>query len=215
MGALKSALFVGDANGYDAVQASLLTATGSFGGTLAGVSADIQAGANAQRAVRNTPSGSDVVASFTAAMTAGDKAHIAAYVSGAVQAAKGKAAEFVKSAYQNAGALSLADRQAVVAAAVTGNFGAVSKIVTTAITTGPNGISAVDAVTAAIPAASDLYSGLATLAAMKTISVASPAADSQAVLQAAITAAVGASYQGALPDIALSPRKRRNWSITN
>lgn len=215
MGALKSTLVTGAPAGssYSEVAAKINTAAIALGGTVDGVEGDIAAGAKVQLAIRSAVSGTDMLGVFSTSLTNAEAPYVAGYVSGAVQALKGKAGDFVKAAFEDGdvGTLSLAAKKGVVAAAVTGNFGATSKVITNAIINGSgvNKLSAVDAVKAAIPATNELYTGAATLAAMKTITTGDVLGDSKAVLEAAIDTAVLAKYETALTDVALNAVKTK------
>lgn len=215
MGALKSVLVVNAPTGstYAEVAGKIATAATALGGTLDGVENDIAAGAHIQLVMRQAGSSSDLLGLFSQELTAGRAPYVAGYVSGAVQALKGRAGDFVKLAFEDAevGTLSLEAKKGVVAAAVTGNFGATSKAVTNAIinNSATNSLTAVQAVQVAIPASNELYSGAATLAAVRTVSTGDVAAGSIAVLEAAIDAAVSAKYQSALTDIALNAVKSK------
>ena len=218
MGALKSAsITTTGVNGYDDVKAALKTAAASFAGGLANVDDAIEAGAKAQKALRSAPAGTTIVqfqGIFQGALDTAEVAQIGAFVSGAVQALKGRSADITKWALEDTQAtgLSLTQKQSIVAAAVTGNFGGTSKVVTAAIKSNAigNALTASEAVAAAIPASTNLYSGAAVSAAMKTVLVSpSGAADSQAVLSAAIGAAATANYANAIGDIVLSAVKSK------
>jgi hypothetical protein len=211
VGALKGTKILPGPNGYDDTAALLQTTAESV---LAGAGAVVAAGAKAEKAIRTAPSATEDAA-FSANLTAAEAANehiLYGYVAGGVQALKGKAGSFVKLALEDAdvGALSLAQRQAVVAAATTGNFGATSKAVLNGMTALANSLTAVEAVQAAIPASSDLFSGVATNTAIKTaikINAATTAVEKQAVLSAAIASAVASGYQRSLADIALGAAK--------
>ncbi len=216
MGALKSASLVTGVNGYDDVKAALKTAAASFTGGLANVDDAIEVGAKAQKALRGAPAGTTILgyqSIFEGALDTAEVAQIGAFVSGAVQALKSKSSDITKWALEDAQTtgLTLAQKQAIVAAAVTGNFGGTGKVVTAAINSNgnSNALTASQAVAAAIPASTNLYSGAAVSAALKTIPVINPAADSQAVLASAIGAAATANYANAIGDIVLSAVKSK------
>ena len=154
-------------------------------------------------AARNAVSGTEA-SSFQTAMGPAEFAHVYAAVSGATQYSKGSAAAFVNAAYTDAdaGVLSLADKKDIIAAAVTSNSSAEAKIVLSAVAAvGVNTISAVDAVTAAIPAGTEIFaaSSLTGLVKLHTAN----AGEAQAILHAANVAATAAGYQKAYGDIAL------------
>ncbi len=158
-------------------------------------------------AIRSAVDNPSRIAAFNTQLGASDAAHIYAAVSGAVQAAKALAPDFVAAAYSDpdSGTLDLQAKKDVIAAAVTSNTDAQAKIVLKAVSlTGTNAISAADAVAAAIPAGTELFAGssLQGLVKLQTTS-----ADAEAVLHAAIVAANNAGYQGALGDIALGAAK--------
>ena len=218
MGALKSATLIAGVNGYDDVKAALKTAAASFTGGLANVDDAIEAGAKAQKALRGAPAGTTILgykAIFEGALDTAEVSQIGAFVSGAVQALKSKSADITKWALEDGQTtgLTLAQKQAIVAAAVTGNFGGTGKVVTAAISSNASGnaLTASQAVAAAIPASTNLYSGAAVSAALKTVLNTSPTvvSDSQAVLSAAIEAATSANYANAIGDIVLSAVKSK------
>ncbi len=204
MGAMQGALAVGGAGSpADLVKDAIVTALG------AGALADaVAVGARFNFATRNNL---DKVLAFNNALMTADYAHIYAAISGAVQGSKGKVSDYVTTAFTSGMkpvgiAFTVNMKQDIVSAAVTGNMGSVSKIVTAAIA---GGASASEAVTAAIPAATDRQSGLAVLAAIKNNLVLLSTPTAQSVLSDAIGAAVTAGYQRALPDMALSAAKAR------
>lgn len=201
MGAVQGAAVVG---GFaDAVKTAIVTAL-----TPGALADAVTIGARFNIAIRN---GVDKVVAFDNELTSADYSNIYAAISGAVQGSKGKVADYVTKAFDVAnrpvGPLFTTDMQKdIVAAAVTGNMASVSKIVTAAIAAGA---TASDAVKAAIPAATDGQSGMAVLAAIKNNQVALSAAAAQGVLDDAITAAVTAGYNRALPGMALNAVKAR------
>ncbi len=149
----------------------------------------------------------DLVVKFTSELIATDFDHIYAAMSGAVQFKAAKAANFVTAAIDKGNLLSALDdakKQSIIQGAIAGNFASISSIVSSAIKA-VNGLAPDLAVAAAIPAATELQSGLALTAAIKNGGSPRPAlsvSDAQAVLAAAITAADTAGYERALPDIA-------------
>lgn len=214
MGALQSSI-INDAgaSGFAAVRTALTTA-------LPASSADITAGAKVnqflrQQALLGQTTSAQLVANYQSQLTATEYDSAYAYIVGALQFKNGEAANFVTASFTDpqAGAGFAVDgtvkKQAFVAGATTANAGAVAKIVTNAIAAG-GGLTPALAVSAAIPAATDQQGGLAVTAAIKNgggLALLTP--DAQGVLSAAISAAVGAGYQRALPDIALAAAKAR------
>ena len=201
MGAVQGAAVVG---GFaDAVKTAIVTAL-----TPGALADAVTIGARFNIAIRN---GGDKVVAFDNELTSADYTNIYAAISGAVQGSEGKVADYVTKAFdvanRPAGLLFTTDMQKdIVAAAVTGNMASVSKIVTAAIAAGA---TASDAVKAAIPAATDGLSGMAVLAAIKNNLVALSTVAAQGVLDDAITAAVTAGYNRALPEMALNAVKAR------
>lgn len=208
MGAIKTAIPGVGANSAQGVQAALAAEV-----TVGLAFADaINLGSAVQIAVRNTPA--DPVGAFNSNVAPGDYAHIYAALSGATQASPGKAGDFVTAAFAatNApagAAFTTAMKKDIVSGATTGASASVGKIITNAIASSNAPISAADAIAAAIPAATELQSGLATLAAMKNNGVALSTVDAVAVLNAALLAAGNASYQKSFVDIALYAAKAR------
>ena len=202
MGAVQGAAVVG---GFaEAVKTAIVTAL-----TPGALADAVTIGARFNIAIRN--GGVDKVAAFDNELTSADYSNIYAAISGAVQGSEGKVADYVTKAFsvanRPAGLLFTTDMQKdIVAAAVTGNMASVSKIVTAAIAAGA---TASDAVKAAIPAATDGLSGMAVLAAIKNNLVALSTVAAQGVLDDAITAAVTAGYNRALPEMALNAVKAR------
>lgn len=163
--------------------------------------------AKVNKAIRISADNPARIAAFNTQLGALEVPHIYAAVSGAVQAVKGLAPDFVAAAYTDAdsGTLTPQQKQDVIAAAVTGNSAAEAKIVLKAVSvTGLNTISAIDAVTAAIPAGTVLFAG-SSLQGLVKLQANTGAAE--AVLGAAIAAATSAGYQTALGDIALGAAK--------
>lgn len=164
----------------------------------------------AQKAISGVRSGAIIdEATFKAQLTAAEAAEAAAFVGGAGQEKAGNAKLYVQWALTDtdftALTPTLADKQAVLAAAVGSKFANIGPVVANAILAGV-GITAADALSAAIPAGIDLYAGKAVTSAYK----AAPPADataSKAILGAAITAAQGAGYHRALADIAVAAAK--------
>lgn len=210
MGAMRSAIpGATPASNSAAGVASALAAEATVG--LAHATA-INLGAAVQIAVRNTPA--DPVGAFNSNVAPGDYAHIYAALSGATQASPGSAGDFVTAAFSatNApvGALFTATmKRNIISGATTGASASVGKIITNAIASSNSPMTAEDAISAAIPAATELQSGLATLAAMKNNGVALTTPNAVAVLNAALLAAGDASYQKSFVDIALYAAKAR------
>lgn len=154
-------------------------------------------------AARNAVSGTEV-ASFQAALGTAEFAHVYAALSGATQYSKSSAAAFVAGALTDTDAGTLTSQQKVdiISAAVTSNSSAEAKIVLSAVAvTGVNSISAAAAVTAAIPAGTEIVAGSSLTGLVKLHAATS--ADAQAILHAANLAATTAGYQKAYGDIAL------------
>ncbi len=204
MGAMQGAVSIGGVGSpADLVKGAIVTALGA--GPLADA---VTIGGRFNIAIRNA---TDQVAAFDTELSSSDYSHIYAAISGAVQGSKGKVADYVTKAFDAANTPSgllftVGMKKDIVSAAVTGNMGAVSKIVTAAIA---GGATASDAVKAAIPAATDGESGLAVLAAIKNNLVALSTVAAQGVLQDAINEAVAAGYHRALPEMALNAAKAR------
>ncbi len=163
--------------------------------------------AKVNKAIRGQIDFATRIAAFKSAVGVTEANHLYAAVSGAVQAVKGMAPDFVEAAFTDldSGTLGLTVKKDIIAAAVTSNSAAEGKIVLKAVSlTGTNTISAVDAVTAAIPAGTEFFAG-SSLAGLVKAQINTAAAE--AVLHAAILAANGAGYQKALGDIALGAVK--------
>jgi len=211
MGILNSSIINGlDGNGFVAVQAAIDAATTFDTG--------VDAGAKVQKYLREQAllgrTDSQLITDYQSKLTTADYDHIYAFITGASQFKIALAPSFVTASFTDTdkpagAAFTNAMKQDIVRGATTANFGNVSQVVTNAITA-TGGLAPNLAVAAAIPAATDLESGLAVTAAIKNGSgTPLSTSDAQGVLSAAITAAVTAGYQRALPDIALAAAKAR------
>jgi hypothetical protein len=213
MGALKGTALVTGDSGFDQVALSL-AGNATLNGAITGLADAVAAGAKGQKAIRQALSGTDLAA-FNTSLTSDidTELELYAYTSGAVQALKSRGAAYVAAAFTDPDVTYTGDtkQRAIVSAAVTSNFTATSKVVTAAITSGPNSLTPVAAVETAIAASTDLYSGAATTAAIKTIAVGSPneGTNAVAVLTAALEAAEDAGYSRAFADIASSAAKAK------
>jgi hypothetical protein len=223
MGALRSvlanALTTSDGNSYDNIKAALV-GNAPLNAALPNLVAQINAGATIQKNLRlGVPSGA--VTTFSAGLTTAAQADtLYGYMTGAIQAFRGRAADFTLLALQSPAFsvthLTVAQQKSVIDAAVTGNSSQAGAIVTKAVNATGNTVLPVDAITAAIPGATELYAGAATLAAVRKVTfvkAAAPTAPEKAaavaVLNAALTTANTVGYQRAFGDIVSGAAKAK------